>query len=164
MLLDKKNVFWVTKKLKFTLNSKAVPWSLFDLNILLSNDSDETSFIKSSEFSLIGNMVVSGTINNPELNNNTTNINTISGNVNNWLNGISVTGSAALGYTVNIGSNAITITGNNVIGYSINIGNIISNVFINGALYLNGDLVVRQRNNENYYANAVEFAQYINQI
>ena len=55
------------------------------------------------------------------------------------------------------------ITGNNLIGYSINIGNIISRAYINGALYLNGDLVVRQRN-QNYYANAVEFAQYINQI
>ena len=47
-----------------------------------------------------------------------------------------------------------------VIGYNIEIGTALSNVIINGNLFLNGDLVYRQQGT---YNNAVEYEQYTNQ-
>jgi hypothetical protein len=91
-------------------------------------------------------------------------INTISGQVNNLNNTITITTNSnpftgPIGTTVSILNGMITIKPT-LIGYNIEIGTALSNVFINGNLYLNGGLVYRQQGT---YNNAVEYEQWINQ-
>ena len=68
---------------------------------------------------------------------------------------------------LNLNGNS-SILGNNIIGTqaniqgsTINIGNITSSVYINGALYINGDLVFRS---SNQYQNSLDMIEYFNQI
>ena len=91
-------------------------------------------------------------------------IRTISGQINNLNTSNTITNNSnpfagPTGVTASI-LNGMIIIKPSVIGYNIEIGTALSNVIINGNLFLNGDLVYRQQGT---YNNAVEYEQYTNQ-
>ena len=128
-----------------------------------ANGFDQLSYIRSN-LTISGNVSISGTITNTEVNNATTNINTISGLVNtNKLNITTLSGlvNTISGHISNNNNSAITVTGDALNGYTITIGNALSSVYINGNLYYNNDLLFKKATSE---GNQVGIQEYINQL
>ena len=107
--------------------------------VFLSSSTTETSYFNNN-VQFYKNILINGTITNSELNNNTTNINSISGqvstissDVNKLLNVISITGDVASGYNVNILNNTFKITKN-----LLTTANDIETI---GSFYNNGNLL-----------------------
>ena len=158
--------------------------------VILSNDTESKSAIK-SDLELAKNLKVLGNISNTELNTNTSNITTISENITtisgqiNTISGLVNTNTANITTisglvntnttnittisglvntnTTNIEklSNVINVQGDAASGYTINIGFATSKVYINGDLYYNNDLFLRNANSD---GNQVGMNEYINQF
>jgi hypothetical protein len=157
--------------------------------IMLSNDSFTASFIH-------GDINITGAIDNPGLNNNTANINTILNTIKNISSSDTTTNvnspivnlgtaNGLLGTQTNINTNVVNVGNGNssvyvnsitsVIGVNgfntqtsingnvVNIGNSTSSIYLNGDLYWNGSLIYRH-NSGQQYNNAVNMAEYVNQI